>query len=126
MQRDVVIDMPTDMRGQEGHISKFDVDYVTPMPRGITALTIDIPASGRITNESRPPPRWKTPEFIFYYVVALFVLPLMAWVPIRLSSRVYDFVAQSVTDKKNPQLHTRITLIITPDYQQVGCLDAKL
>ncbi|KAJ8588133.1 MBOAT-domain-containing protein [Rhizopogon salebrosus TDB-379] len=86
MQRDVVIDMPTDMRGQEGHISKFDVDYVTPMPRGITALTIDIPASGRITNESRPPPRWKTLEFIVYYVVALFVLPLMAWVPIRLSS----------------------------------------
>ena len=90
MQRDVdvVIDIPTEMRSQETHFSKFDIDYVPPMARGITSLTIDIPASSRIANGPRPPPRWKTPEFIFYYVVALFVLPLMAWVPISLSSRV--------------------------------------
>jgi len=86
MQRDVVIDMPTDLRLQDGRFSKLDIDDVPPIPRGITSLTIDVPASGRITNEPRPPPRWKTPEFIVYYVVALVVIPLMVWVPICLSS----------------------------------------
>jgi hypothetical protein len=86
MQKDTVINMPTDMRNQEGHLSTFDLDYTPPIPRGITSLTVNIPASNRISNEPRPPPRWRTPEFIFYYVVALFAIPLMAWVPIHLSS----------------------------------------
>ncbi|KAG1736348.1 MBOAT, membrane-bound O-acyltransferase family-domain-containing protein [Suillus lakei] len=86
MPKDVVIDMPTDMRNQEAHFSTFDLDYTPPKPGGIISLTVDIPASNRIPNELRPPPRWKTPEFIFYYVVALFAIPFMAWVPIHLSS----------------------------------------
>ncbi|KAG2101567.1 MBOAT, membrane-bound O-acyltransferase family-domain-containing protein [Suillus discolor] len=86
MPKDIVVDMPTDMRNQEGHFSTFDLDYTPPKPGGITSLTVDIPALSRIPNEPRPPPRWKTPEFIFYYVVALFVIPLMVWIPIHLSS----------------------------------------
>ncbi|KAG2031729.1 MBOAT, membrane-bound O-acyltransferase family-domain-containing protein [Suillus americanus] len=88
MPTEIVIDMPTDMRNQEGRFSTFDLDYTPPnlKPRGITSLTVDISASSRVTNEPRPPPRWKTPEFIFYYVVALFVIPFMAWVPVHLSS----------------------------------------
>ncbi|KAG1737067.1 MBOAT, membrane-bound O-acyltransferase family-domain-containing protein [Suillus paluster] len=86
MPKDVVINMPTDMRSQGGDFSKFDLDYVPPKPGGITLLTVNIPTSTRIQNEQRPPPRWKTPEFVFYYVVALFVIPLMVWVPIYLSS----------------------------------------
>jgi hypothetical protein len=94
MQKDTVINMPTDMRNQEGHLSTFDLDYTPPIPRGITSLTVNIPASSRIPNEPRPPARWRTPEFIFYYVVALFAIPLMAWVPIHLSSRMYDLSAE--------------------------------
>jgi D-alanyl-lipoteichoic acid acyltransferase DltB (MBOAT superfamily) len=86
MQKDTVINMPTDMRNQEGQFSTFDLDYTPPIPRGITSLTVNIPASSRIPNEPRPLARWRTPEFIFYYVVALFAIPLMAWVPIHLSS----------------------------------------
>ncbi|KAG2073070.1 MBOAT-domain-containing protein [Suillus decipiens] len=78
--------MPTDLRSQESHFSKFDLDYTPPKPGGITSLTVDTPASSRVPNESYPPPRWKTPEFIFYYVVALFAIPFMVWVPIYLSS----------------------------------------
>lgn len=86
MPKDIVINMPTDMRNTEGHFSTFDLDYAPLKPGGITSLTVDIPTSGRIPNEPRPPPRWNTPEFIFYYVVALFAIPLMVWVPIHLSS----------------------------------------
>lgn len=86
MPTEIVIDMPTDMRNQEGRFSTFDLDYAPPKPGGITSLTVDIPTSSRIPNEPRPPPRWKTPEFIFYYVVALFAIPFMAWVPVHLSS----------------------------------------
>lgn len=86
MPKDIVINMPTDMRNTEGHFSTFDLDYTPLKPGGITSLTVDIPTSGRIPNEPRLPPRWKTPEFIFYYVVALFAIPLMVWVPIHLSS----------------------------------------
>lgn len=112
MQRDVVIDMPTDVRSQEdGRFSKFDVDYVSPMPRGITSLTIDIPASGHITTQPRPPPRWKTLEFIVYYVVALFVIPLMVWVPVRLSSRVYGFIAQGVINKNIHSFTSELPLL---------------
>lgn len=86
MSEDIAIDMPTDLRNQESHFSTFDLDYTPPKPGGIISLTVDIPASSRILDESHPLPRWKTPEFIFYYVVALFAIPLMAWVPIYLSS----------------------------------------
>ncbi|KAG2114825.1 MBOAT, membrane-bound O-acyltransferase family-domain-containing protein [Suillus clintonianus] len=89
MLKDVVIDMPTDMRNQEGNFSRFDLDYNPPKPGGITSLTVDIAASSRIPNEPRPPQRWKTPEFVFYYVVALFAIPFMAWVPIHLSSPLH-------------------------------------
>ncbi|KAG0705833.1 MBOAT, membrane-bound O-acyltransferase family-domain-containing protein [Suillus ampliporus] len=89
MPKDVVINMPTDMRSQGSDFSTFDLDYTPPKPGGITSLTVDIPTSSRIQNEPRPPPRWKTPEFVFYYVAALFVIPLMAWVPIHLSSPLH-------------------------------------
>lgn len=97
MPKDIVIDMPTDMRNTEGHFSTFDLDYTPLKPGGITSLTIDIPTSSRIPNEPRPPPRWKTPEFIFYYVVALFAIPLMVWVPIHLSSRMWVLLQKIAT-----------------------------
>lgn len=73
--------------------------------RGIVGLTVDVAAplstskprhtrngSAATTTSptpsppsSPPAPRWSTPEFYLYYLVFLIALPLMIWVPIRLS-----------------------------------------
>ncbi|KAF8224335.1 MBOAT-domain-containing protein [Tricholoma matsutake] len=50
-------------------------------------LTVSIP-SGEIKvplDEVRPPELWKTLEFRFYAIVACFVVPIMAWIPVSLS-----------------------------------------
>ena len=51
---------------------------------GITRLTVDVP-SARASGETRPP-RWRTPEFFFYYLVFLTVVPWMVYSPIQLSA----------------------------------------
>ena len=51
---------------------------------GVTRLTVDVP-SARASGETRPP-RWRSPEFFFYYVVFLVVVPWMVYSPIQLSA----------------------------------------
>lgn len=53
-------------------------------PSRIVKLTVDIPSSYQPQTTT---PRWKTPEFLFYYVVFIVVIPIMVWIPVRLSSR---------------------------------------
>ncbi|KAI6099795.1 MBOAT, membrane-bound O-acyltransferase family-domain-containing protein [Pisolithus sp. B1] len=79
MPDDVVIDMSTDSPIEMGPLDA---------ARGIASLTVSIPSSKKYKQPDgpSPPPRWKTPEFIFYYIVFVVVVPLMVWVPIRLSS----------------------------------------
>lgn len=87
MPEDIVIDMPTDLHSTGVH--KFELESDTlARSRGIAALTVRIPHSRRSRQGDAPssPPRWKTPEFLFYFAVVAVVLPYMAWVPIRLSS----------------------------------------
>ncbi|KAL1739025.1 MBOAT, membrane-bound O-acyltransferase family-domain-containing protein [Schizophyllum fasciatum] len=49
-------------------------------------LTVGIPSSERrVSQERLAPPRWRSTEFLCYYVAAVFVLPLMAYIPTRLS-----------------------------------------
>lgn len=78
--------MPTDLRT----VVPFELEsaFRSQKSKGITALTVDIPSSNRgpRSEETRPPSRWKTPEFAFYYVVFLTVVPIMIWVPVDLSS----------------------------------------
>lgn len=58
-------------------------------------LTVDIPSSERrVPQEKLTPPRWRTKEFLLYYVVALFVLPLMAYIPMRLSHREWSYACR--------------------------------
>ncbi|KAI6039919.1 MBOAT, membrane-bound O-acyltransferase family-domain-containing protein [Pisolithus marmoratus] len=90
MPDDVVIDMPTNPHNSKATVHRFEPADMTPpdRARGIASLTVGIPSSrkNRPPDGSSPLPRWKTPEFIFYYIVFVVVVPLMAWVPIRLSS----------------------------------------
>jgi hypothetical protein len=96
MSEAVVIDMPTDIHTTE-RLSTFELDQEhiigEKSPRGITSLTVDIPNSNktqRIDVGPRSPPRWRTPEFLFYYLVVAVVVPFMVWVPITLSSRMSE------------------------------------
>lgn len=85
--------MPTDLRQTTRPAHTFDVDSPAPRQRkGITRFTVDIPSSQVDPSHSRaprPPPRWRTPEFIFYAVMFALVVPLLVWVPISLSQRMF-------------------------------------
>jgi hypothetical protein len=55
----------------------------------ITDLTIRIPNSSRSATGLQPDPsrsRWRSREFMVYYVAFAVVVPMMIWTPIRLSS----------------------------------------
>lgn len=88
MPVDSVIDMPTDLRPA---MVPFEMDYSdkgSSTLAGITNLTVDIPSSHRTRRpeDSRPAPRWRTPEFMLYYLAFVLAVPWMVWVPVRLSS----------------------------------------
>ncbi|KDN47744.1 MBOAT-domain-containing protein [Tilletiaria anomala UBC 951] len=74
-------------------------------PRGITSLTVDPldladQSRGRAQNSNRPltastknfnalkPSRWRTPEYLFYGLIFIVIVPYMAWIPVQLSQ--YD------------------------------------
>ena len=86
MVEDVTLDMPTDLR--TGHTPEsFKLEPLSRR-KGITRLTVEVPTSGSSKRlEPRlSPSRWKTPEFFFYGFAFCAVVPVMFWIPIRLSS----------------------------------------
>ena len=92
MLGDAVVQMPSDLRSR----ATFELDSPTHSshkPKGLARLTIDIPSSynPKLKSEPHPAPRWRTPEFMCYYVVFAFALPAMVWIPYRLSSRKWQF-----------------------------------
>ena len=60
---------------------------------GITRLTVDVP-SARAPSETRPP-RWRTLEFLLYYIILVTVVPWMVYVPIQLSASASFSVSAS-------------------------------
>ncbi|KAF8903744.1 MBOAT, membrane-bound O-acyltransferase family-domain-containing protein [Gymnopilus junonius] len=77
-----------------------------PKAKGIARLTVHIPSAFKRNaarssfNETRVPPRWNTLEFRFYYLVALFAIPVMIWLPVSLSQaehRNYPFYASRLS-----------------------------
>ncbi|KAI0373624.1 MBOAT-domain-containing protein [Pilatotrama ljubarskyi] len=87
MLGDAVVTMPTDLRAT----AAFELDspdQTPPKPKGLARLTVDIPSSysPQVRAALHPRPRWRTPEFMVYYVVFCTVVPVMVWIPYRLSS----------------------------------------
>ncbi|KAJ3483605.1 hypothetical protein NLI96_g6202 [Meripilus lineatus] len=87
--------MPSDLRTDEGEF--YELPLRSPAvpkaptlqampPRGITRLTVDIPSSRSSKPLVTHPPRWGTPEFLFYGLIFCVVVPIMVWVPVQLSS----------------------------------------
>ena len=62
--------------------------------KGIARLTVHISSTFRqnMPYKVGAPSRWSTAEFKFYYVVALFVIPVMIWIPMSLSLRKISFL----------------------------------
>ncbi|EIW83800.1 MBOAT-domain-containing protein [Coniophora puteana RWD-64-598 SS2] len=88
---DAVIDMPNDLGKPRHHLSLEEDPTPARRHRGITALTVDLPDSGskNVKLETNPS-RWATPEFLFYYLAAVIVIPIMVWVPVSISSPTHD------------------------------------
>ncbi|TFK87175.1 MBOAT-domain-containing protein [Polyporus arcularius HHB13444] len=86
MLGDAVLEMPSDLRPT----ATFELDSTQRAyrPKGITRLTVDIPSSYNPERRAgeHPTPRWRTPEFIGYYVAFALAVPLMVWIPYRLST----------------------------------------
>ncbi len=87
MLGDAVVTMPTDLRST----AAFELDspeLPPPEPKGLARLTVTIPSSysPQVKVAPHPAPRWRTPEFMVYYVVFIVVVPMMAWIPYSLSS----------------------------------------
>ena len=93
MLGDTVIEMPSDLRPTAAFELDSPSQPVDPR-KGITKLTVDIPSSynPHARTQQHPKSRWRTPEFMFYYVVFAFALPLMAWITFRLSSGEYSLI----------------------------------
>jgi protein-cysteine N-palmitoyltransferase HHAT len=94
MPEDIIIDMPSDL-----HSARVPAPLELDMPaahdavdtrKGILKATVHIPSSTRRPGPEQAvsAPRWFTLEFYSYYVAALIVIPIMVWIPVRLSSRV--------------------------------------
>ncbi|KAI9001460.1 MBOAT-domain-containing protein [Trametes punicea] len=78
--------MPSDLRPSAA-LELDSPEQPPPKPKGLARLTVDIPSSysPNVKAASHPPPRWRTPEFMVYYVVFILIVPLMVWIPYRLS-----------------------------------------
>lgn len=119
---DVRIDMPSDLRSD----SRPARPALHPeAPSGwLTNLTVDVPASrvGTRTDIGTVPEkhksRWGTLEFKLYGAAFVIVLPMMIWVPMRLSSCLWSLDI-AFTDR---QIRTRTLSASCPSYQQGGFL----
>jgi hypothetical protein len=62
---------------------------------GVVSLTVQTPTSSSFApRETQPPPppsRWRTPEFLFYGVAFLIVVPYMVKVPYDISNGEFGF-----------------------------------
>jgi hypothetical protein len=126
MSGELVLDMPSDISPRSTFELGSHSDSLSLSHRSrIINLTVDIPSSHHPQHpESHiPKPRWWTLEFMVYYVVFLIAVPVMIWIPVRLSSRMW-FVYLLNVDCCLPQaqLHIPIIIIIVVDYLLVGCL----
>ncbi|KAH9847853.1 MBOAT-domain-containing protein [Lenzites betulinus] len=78
--------MPTDLRPT----TAFELEsseQPPPAPKGLARLTVTIPSSysAQVKASQHPPPRWRTLEFYAYYIVIGVIVPVMIWIPCRLS-----------------------------------------
>jgi protein-cysteine N-palmitoyltransferase HHAT len=91
---DFNLQMPENPRSQlEVIAGEYDPDK-SQRRGGIIRLTVDVP-SAHAAGETRTP-RWRTPEFILYYVVFISATLWMIYVPMQLSSSAYFLILRHI------------------------------
>ena len=99
MSEDLELQMPLKNRGEadashppsravETLESLLEDSRVEPKRTGALRFTVDVPLAPppKINVDARPSARWRTPEFLFYGIMFILVVPWMIWKPIDLSS----------------------------------------
>ncbi|CDO75129.1 hypothetical protein BN946_scf185010.g54 [Trametes cinnabarina] len=88
MLGDAVVNMPSDLRPTAAFELDPSQQPAPPKPSGLARLTVEIPSaySVEVKEAPHPPPRWHTLEFMVYYVIFILVVPVMFWIPYKLSS----------------------------------------
>ena len=119
--------MPTDLRPRkQPEALELDLGPSAHPRHGIIRLTVEIPSSHARQSQpaEHPPPRWKTPEFMFYALVIAVVVPIMAWIPITLSSGALDVVIiLDFNVNLLAQTHIQIIGYTSENCPVAGCLD---
>jgi hypothetical protein len=110
------------------HSQSHSSDPDEPRKSSITRLTVSIPNSGAKTTinaRPAPPSRWRTPEFVFYGVAFVLVVPWLIYWPMRLSSRELTHCTNpriaSLSDVDNQRV-TRTIIFMRINYRLVGYL----
>ena len=90
-QDQVAIEIPT-LSAETSEMPNSHLDAMTSPKAfssyGLTDLTVFIPGSVRSKDRlAFSPPRWKTPEFILYWIILLIAVPQMALAVMRISQR---------------------------------------
>lgn len=93
----------------------------------LTDLTVNIPSSNRqslnrSSGDQQSLSRWWTVEFKIYYAIALVVIPIMIWIPISLSSRMFQrtFLQCLIGINKYLQRYIQIFRFIGTDLKMGG------
>lgn len=93
---DLELQMPSNLRGEserdradatstQPFLLSEAIHDEAPKRRGILRMTVDVPSSSQKTVQTHPPPRWRTPEFVVYFLVITVAVLLMVWKPVALS-----------------------------------------
>ncbi|KAI0791177.1 MBOAT, membrane-bound O-acyltransferase family-domain-containing protein [Abortiporus biennis] len=89
---DITLQMPSDLRPTKVSALELDIPAQhVDKRRGITRLTVDIPStSPKVTGKDpihQHRSRWRTLEFYIYGIVFCIAIPIMLWIPVRLSDK---------------------------------------
>lgn len=106
--------------------SQFQLESPSSERMRLVDLTVHIPSSSHSqpsSDEQKQPSRWSSFEFRLYIILACIMLPIMAWIPISLSSCALEQSRFSLrVSIILLQPRTVIILIFAQDCLRVGCL----
>lgn len=78
---------------------------------------------GRSKGEPAPPPRWTSPEFIFYYLMLSWIIPYMFWVAYTVSRGMSPFIfcIWPTADALFPRVRSSVLQIRTLAIRRLDC-----
>jgi hypothetical protein len=98
----------------------------TDRRKGVAQLTVHIPDAAARTPSTTSRSRWSTLEFRLYALAFAIVVPLMVWIPVKLSSgQSMSWSSYRIVVYALLQNHIRITQTMRIVLVMVGYRDVK-